>query len=664
VTRSAPEPTVAATRVARVVVDGAPAHLAEPLDYLIPAGTDVHVGSRVEVPFAGRRSRGLVVELADTSDLDPARLRPLHRPLGGFAWVRADELDVLRWAADRFAAPLADVVRHALPDRVVDVERGAARAGWLPPDGPAVEPAPRPAGPAPTTPAGWAAYGAEGVAVHAAAHAGGGTRLWRPLPGEDVAARLAELVAACLAGGRDALVVVPDPASPTADAVLAAAADVETVDVRGGPDRRAAYRAWLRCRAGVVRVAVGERAAAFLPLGRLGLAVVLDEASPVHKERRSPRHHVREVVLERARRAGAVGLAVGTVASATAQGLVAAGRLAVVAAPAATVAARRPLVHVATGEGEARARLSRASHALLRRATVDGYAVVLAARRGEGRALVCTRCGDLLRCPRCAAAVARSTVGGRWCPSCGESSRRPPACARCGPGPLSPLAAGAGRLGDELRAALTVPVVVLEGHARPAPPPPAVLVMTRGSVLDRPPPLGPVRGVVLPDLEGALRRPALDAAEDALRLAFAVAAWTVTDRDAPPAGGEPDVVVEARDPDHHALRALVAWDPDVFWAEESRLRAAVDLPPAVAVVRIEVRAGRRGTEPDVRAELAPRLPDGDALAGPLPLEDGGRAWLLRAHDRPRSLAVLGTVRAAWVRGGADVRVDVDPVGLD
>ncbi|MGA0831068.1 MAG: hypothetical protein ACO3RG_06545, partial [Nitriliruptoraceae bacterium] len=298
------------------------------------------------------------------------------------------------------------------------------------------------------------------------------------------------------------------------------------------------------------------------------------------------------------------------------------------------------------------------------RATGDGYAGVRAARRGEGRALVCTRCGDLLRCPRCAAAVARSADGGRWCPSCGESSRRPPACARCGPGPLSPLAAGAGRLGDELRAALTVPVVVLEGHARPAPPPPAVLVMTRGSVLDRPPPLGPVRGVVLPDLEGALRRPALDAAEDALRLAFAVAAWTVTDRDAPPAGGEPDVVVEARDPDHHALRALVAWDPDVFWAEESRLRAAVDLPPAGAVVRSEGRAGRRGTEPDVRAELAPRLPDGDALAGPLPLEDGGRAWLLRAHDRPRSLAVLGTVRAAWVRAGADVRVDVDPVGLD
>jgi hypothetical protein len=44
----------------------------------------------------------------------------------------------------------------------------------------------------------------------------------------------------------------------------------------------------------------GRRAgAAWVPLDRLGLAVVLDEANPAFKERRSPRHHVREVVLER-----------------------------------------------------------------------------------------------------------------------------------------------------------------------------------------------------------------------------------------------------------------------------------------------------------------------------------------------------------------------------
>ena len=665
-TRSGPDATLPTARVARVVVDAAPAHLADPLDYLIPAGTAVHVGSRVEVPFGGRRSRGLVVGLADDSELPGSRLRPLARVLGPFAWADAGDLALLRWAADRFGAPLSDVVRHALPDRVVAAERDVAALGELPPPGPVAPPPARVAGPPPALPSGWGPYGADGAALHTAAADGAGTFLWRPLPGEDVAGSLGELVTACLAGGRDVLVIVPDPASPTADRVLAdaAAREVATVDLRGTADRRGVHAAWLRCRAGHVRVAVGGRAAAFLPLGRLGLAVVLDEANPVHKERRSPRHHVREVVLERARRAGAVGLAVGTVPSAAARALVTAGRLRTVLGDDDSVRRRRPSVHVATGAGEARARLSRAAVAVLRRATADGgYGVVLAARRGEGRALVCVRCRDLVRCPRCASPVARTAEGGRWCPSCGDASPRPPACVRCGPGALSPLAAGAARLGTELRATLDVPVAVLEGHARPAPPAPAVLVMTRGSVLDRPPAGAPVRGVVLPDLEGALRRPALDAAEDALRLAFTVAGWTVAGRENPPTTDRPDVVVEATDPEHHAVRALVAWDPDLFWAAEEPLRAAVRLPPATAVVRLEVRPGRRGTLPDLRAELGGLLPADDELAGPLPQAEGV-AWLLRTADRRATLAALAGPRAAWSRAGADVRLDVDPVGLD
>jgi primosomal protein N' (replication factor Y) len=324
-------------------------------------------------------------------------------------------------------------------------------------------------------------------------------------------------------------------------------------------------------------------------------------------------------------------------------------------------------VLLATGAGEPRARLTRAAVAVLRDAvTAGGYGVVLAARRGEGRALVCSRCGDLLRCPRCAASIARAATGGRWCPACGETSARPPACGRCGPGPLAPLAAGAGRLGTELAAAFDVPVAVLEGHARPAPPPPAVLVLTRGSVLDRPPAAGPVLGVVLPDLEGALRRPALDAAEDALRLAFAVADWVVPGRPDGPGrpGPGPEVVVEARGEDHHALAALLAWDPDLFWAAEAPLRAAVRLPPSRSLVRLEARPGPRRPAVDVGGVLAGRLPVGDDLVGPLPLDGGGAAWLLRTADRPAALAVVAELRAAWSRAGDDVRLDVDPVGVE
>jgi primosomal protein N' (replication factor Y) (superfamily II helicase) len=134
-------------RIAQVVVEVAPFHLDRPFDYLVPEDTEVVAGQRVLVPFAGQRVRGLVLAVTDTSTVDHGRLRPLVRALGEHVWVRPDELEVLRWAAARFGAPLADVVRHALPSRTVDVERRAAVAGWYPPDAgarPTSDPAPPP----------------------------------------------------------------------------------------------------------------------------------------------------------------------------------------------------------------------------------------------------------------------------------------------------------------------------------------------------------------------------------------------------------------------------------------------------------------------------------------------------------------------------------------
>jgi len=664
-----PASTDGPPRIAQVAVEGAPSHLGDTLDYLIDDPT-LTVGHRVEVVLAGRRTRGLVTGLASASEVPHARLRPVGRVLGDVPWVDPDGLELLRWAAERFGAPLGDVVRHALPARVVDEERRAEAAGWWPP-GPSAHPSSAHADV--TDPDGrdpvvdWTPYGASGSTLLDAVHAGSGSYLLRPLPGEDLAALLADLARRCLAGGRDVLVVVPGPVSEVADRLLGLVDVDARLDLRGGPTQRMAYRGWLRARAGRLRVVAGERSAAFTPLPRLGLALVVDEADPTHKERRSPRHHVREVLLERARRAHAVGLCTADVPSAVAQALAEAGRLTVVAPTRAAVEERRPRIRLDTGDLEARARISRAGVRVLRDAVATGgYGVVLAARRGEGRALVCGRCGDLVRCSRCSAAVARASGGGWWCPACGTTSARPPRCERCGPGPLTPLAAGAERLGQELARMLDAPVAVLEGHAPPVPPAPAVLVMTRGSVLDRPPAGGQVRGVVLPDLDGALRRPTLDAAEDALRLAFRVAGWTVarsaTAAEEPmPVHGDatlPHVVVETRDPDHHALRALVAWDTEEFWTAETALRAPLGLPPLRWALRIEC-----GAEGDVAGRVRGAVATGDRVVGPLPLDGGRIALLVLSQDRGATLAALRPLRDELSRRGADVRLDVDPVDL-
>ncbi len=641
-------------RIAQVVVEVAPYHLDHPFDYLVPHDVEVAAGQRVQVVFAGRQVRGLVVGVGQHTELAPAQLRPIRRVLGEHVWVREAELDTLRWAAARFGAPLADVVRHALPNRTVDVERRARTAGWYPP-GAAARPRSDPAPDRDQLEASWGVYGEAGRQLHDDVRGGSGSYLWRPLPGEDVAARLAELAQLTLAHDRDVLVLVPDPASPTADAVVNAAGDL-AVDLRGGPSPRVFYRRWLEARCGQARVVVGERGAAFVPLERLGLAIILDEANPAYKERRSPRHHAREVVLERARRAGGVGLAVGTVPSATAWRLLRERRLTPLVPDREAERRARPRVRVVTGEDQPRARMTREASQALRTATRAGtYGIVLASRRGEGRALVCKGCGERLACGTCASSLAHADGRTLACEGCGARLRGIPSCRVCGAREVVPLAAGAARLGTELARNADVEVAVLEGYGQTPPPPPAIVVTTRGSVLDRPP--GPVGAVVLLDLDGTLRRPTLDAAEDALRLACQVAAWTVHAGRSPEDG---EVVVQTREPDHPVIAALAAWDPGGFWRAEVATRASLRFPPSAHAIRLSVPSGARLDDTSLRPLLDEALADGDELLGPLP--DGGRdGYLVKCDDRPATLAALAPLRRRCSHAGVELRVDVDPV---
>jgi primosomal protein N' (replication factor Y) len=389
---------------ARVVVDVAPDHLDHPFDYRVPDGATVAVGQRVRVLFSGRRRDGWVVGLGDEPETDSARVQPLlqiHPPV----LFGEDELRLYRWVADRYAAPLAAVLRHAIPLRAAYVEREAA--AWPPPrrDGAADRP--------PCADDAWRPYHAS-VLLRAVTE-GAGAWWLRPLPGEDAASLVADLVARCLAGGRDALVLSPDPASGVPDAALAQAPGAGA-DLRGSDDVPGRYRAFLRARAGHARVAVGERGAVFAPLQRLGLIVVEDEANPAWKEQRSPRHHARDVALARAHLDGAVCVLLSDLPSAQLWRRLEEGFVQPVEVDRAEERRRAPRVEVVDRSdprpGARRTRLSdAASRALSAAVCSGGAAVVLAARGGEGSALACRRCGRRRECPTCAASLRPPRVG-------------------------------------------------------------------------------------------------------------------------------------------------------------------------------------------------------------------------------------------------------------
>jgi primosomal protein N' (replication factor Y) len=210
-----------------------------------------------------------------------------------------------------------------------------------------------------------------------------------------------------------------------------------------------------------------------------------------------------------------------------------------------------------------------------------------------------------------------------------------------------PLSAGAEQLGRELGRSLSAPVVVLQGYAPAVPDPPAVLVMTRGSVLPSPP--GPVGAVVLGDLDRLAGRPRLDAAEDTLRLAMTMAGW------ARRSGTEGAVLVPALDGQQALVRALVSWDPDLFWQLEIERRAPLRFPPVATVIHVDVPSD------------APELPWPTALGemAARPLGEGRRRHQVRTHDRIGAVRHLVDILAEWSTNGiTDTRVDVEPVDLD
>jgi primosomal protein N' (replication factor Y) len=484
---------------------------------------------------------------------------------------------------------------------------------------------------------------------------------------------VAVAVRATLAGGRGALVVVPD--ARDVDRVDAALRDEigpghhVTLTADLGPAER--YRRWLAVRRGTVHAVVGTRAAMFAPVRDLGLVLVWDDGDDLHAEPHAPYPHVREVLALRAGQTGAASVVGGFAVTAEAARQVRSGAARLVAADRDGVRAVAPRVRVAGDDTElardpaARgARLPSSAWETARDALARGPVLVQVPRRGYLPSVACQDCRRPARCPACQGplgltsghAVARcrwcAAVAGRWrCPHC-DGTR------------LRAQVVGAGRTAEELgRAFPGVPVRTSgrDGVLSRVPDEPALVVSTPGAE--------PVAGrgyaaALLLDGWLLLSRPDLRAGEEALRRWLAAAALV---RPAAEAG---EVVLLAP-PASPAAQALVRWDPVGHAERELSERAAVGLPPAARFAALV------GPAEAVRELLSlVGLPSRAAVLGPVQLTQERSA---AADARPGERALVrvpaadGDALAAALHAGQavrsarkaahHVRVQVDPLEL-
>ncbi|AXT86841.1 primosome assembly protein PriA [Aeromicrobium sp. A1-2] len=617
------------------------AHLDRPFDYLVPVALDEQavVGCRVKVRFAGRPVDGFVVERVAGSE-HAGRLAFLDKVVSAEPVLCPEVLALARAVADRYAGTLGDVLRLAIPPRHARAEsaRGAAAVGEAPVG----------------TAAGWQRY-VHGLSFVAALRAGESPRaIWTAVPGDDPAQVVAEAVLATIGSGRGAVVCVPDVRDVERwDAVFTEVLGPgRHVALTAGQPAERRYRSFLALSRGEVRVVLGTRAAAFAPVGDLGLVALWDDGDDLYAEPRSPYPHAREVLLLRASAQGTALLLGGYARTAEGQSLIDSRWCVELAAEQSERRRAWPRLTVTDGStaGAAPVRLPQEAFRAIRAA--DGAVLVQVPRRGYRDSLSCQTCRQPARCTTCQGPLgqpsASAPIACRWC----GRGASPWACPHCHGTDLRSPVVGALRTAEEFARTFPDREVVTSGGQ---------------TILDR---IEPGRRLVLatpgaePHVEGGydvvilldtwlmLGREDVRVEEESHRRWFNALALARP-------GGKAIAVGDAQ-----TLQALVRADPAGFAVRELAGRVETHLPPAA---RLATVAG----PDDALLGMVDRLwtPSTEIL-GPVPVDqrspEAGERMILRAPRREgaalaRALSELAAERSAAKLPG--LRIQVDPPTL-
>ena len=715
-------------------------------DYLPPPGhaaTPADIGRRVRVPFGRRELVGLVAGIGDAGEDGTGQERELRAAealLDGDApLLQGELLDSLRWLARYLHAPLGETVATALPAllrqgeplpdtrvalwRLTEAGRTALprlRAGSRPrrlaellAAAPLDETAlgdrldgwreaaralagrglaecrhdAHPPAPAPPACAGPVPNPEQQAAIEAIAAADGfAPFLLEGVTGSGKTEVYLHAIAACLARGRQALVLVPEIGlTPQTLARFRERLGVPVHALHSGLADGARARVWAACANGQARVVVGTRSAVFVPLPEAGLIVVDEEHDGSYKQQDGIRYHARDFALVRAKALDVPVLLGSATPSLESLNNAQAERYRHLRLRQRAGEARPPAVRIVDVR-------KRPLQAGLAPETLDmigatlrdgGQVLVFKNRRGYAPVLLCHDCGWSAHCQRCDTPMTVHGAGSRLqCHHCGARQPAPPACPDCGGLALQPQGVGTERLEELLAERFPeVPVLridrgttarrdALEHMLAGLGDAPGILVGTQ--ILAKGHDLPNLTRVVVVGVDEGLYSSDFRAGEKLAQLLIQVAGRAGRARKP----GE--VWLQTHAPEHPLLHVLISGGYPAFARSELGLREEAGFPPFahLALLRAEAKqiAHAQAFLQAARACLEAAMPGGGTdLHGPMPAPMPRRAGyqrlqlLLSARERrPLHAALDAAVPALHdLPEARKVRwsLDVDPVDL-
>ncbi|MGI3170513.1 primosomal protein N' [Pseudooceanicola sp. C21-150M6] len=519
---------------------------------------------------------------------------------------------------------------------------------------------------------------AEGIAS-----GGYGTTLLRGVTGSGKTEVYLEAVAACLAAGRQALVLLPEIALSAEFLVrVEARFGAKPVEWHSGVTMTERRRAWKMIGQGQAELVVGARSALFLPFRDLGLIVVDEEHDTSYKQEDGVLYNARDMAVLRAAIAGARVVLASATPSLESWANADAGkydRLDLEARFGPSVLPQMRTLDMRAEQMQPNRWISPSlAHAVRQRMEKGEQSLLFLNRRGYAPVTICRACGEQIACEHCDARMVEHRFLKRLvCHQCGETKPMPEACPSCGvEGKLAPVGPGVERLAEEVaetfpearvavlssdlfssaRALKQAIVEIAEGAAD-------IVIGTQLVAKGHNFPKLTLVGVIDADL--GLQGSDLRAAERTFQLMRQVAGR------AGRAEAPGEAILQTYQPEHPVIRAILTGDEEDFWRAEADGRRAAGMPPYGRLAAVILSASEAELAFRAGQDLANRTRPLQAISaqvfGPAPAPIAR----IRGRHRVRMLvkaekgAALQEAMARWIaqlRPDKDLRVavDIDP----
>jgi len=642
--------------------------------FLYELTSPAEIGCRVLVKFRNRDVEGFVVALNRPAP-EGLKILPVQEVLDRESLLLPDILDLCKWIAEYYMAPVGEVLKSALPPGITQkhVDRfDGAHSGEVPPSSPFLL----------TTDQLTALYAIQ-------ESKGFQTVLLHGVTGSGKTEVYLHAAQHAIAQGQTCLVLVPEIGlTPQLVERFAERFPGRTAVLHSGLTKKQRIDEWLRIRGGFARIVVGTRSAVFAPLSNLGLIVVDEEHETSYKQEETPRYNARDVAVVRAKKtASTVVLGSATPSMESFQNAESkkftyvhmANRVEDRPLPAVEIINMREEYATA---GKQTIFSRRLIEAVEQRLELGEQSMVLLNRRGFAAFLLCRHCGCNFQCTSCSVAMTyHRGIHKLLCHYCGLSRRPPSKCTECGSEYVQFVGEGTERIESDLRELFPDARIgridrdtmrhvrdferVLGGFRRGEI---DVLVGTQMIAKGHDFPQVTLVGVLAAD--AALSMPDFRAAERTFQLLTQVAGRS--GRGARPG----EVIIQSFYPDHYTFQLACTQRFEDFYARESRYRKAMFYPPFTALAGIVVTNRDKEAAASAAREVSEFLngvrTESVRILGPAPapLERVKQVHryqlLIKAASRPplhRMLEKLRVYVEEQKLGGTRIQIDVDPVSL-